>query len=130
MSDDLHDSGAPPRDDHPGPVLVLPEPSPREFDPALHDRMRLGIVVALALNDRAAFTDLRDALGMTDGNLSLHVKRLEEAGYVAGQKTVERRSPRTEYRLTPAGRKAFDRYLAQLEALVHAARSAPGEAPR
>jgi DNA-binding HxlR family transcriptional regulator len=102
--------------------IVVPDPSPTDLDPVLHDRMRLGIVSVLALNERVPFMELRTALGMTDGNLSLHIRRLEEAGYIVGQKTIQTRVPRTEYRLTPAGRKAFENYLGQLESLIGAAR--------
>lgn len=90
----------------------------------MHDRMRLGIVVVLLLNERASFTELRNALGMTDGNLNVHIRRLEEAGYIAAQKLQERRVPHTEYTLTPAGRRALDAYLTQLDGLMAIARAA------
>jgi DNA-binding HxlR family transcriptional regulator len=80
--------------------------------------MRLAIVSALVASDVLSFTDLKTQLGMTDGNLALHVRRLEEAGYLASQKVLEGRMPHTEYRLTAAGRKALDRYLAHMEALI------------
>lgn len=100
-------------------------PRPRklpELDRVIHERMRLAIVSSLAANDSLSFHDLKNLLGTTDGNLSIHARRLEEAGYVAFSKTFHRRMPRTVYRLTPEGRRAFERYLGHLEALVHGAR--------
>ncbi|HEY6099962.1 MAG TPA: transcriptional regulator [Anaeromyxobacter sp.] len=88
----------------------------------IHERMRLAIVSALAANETLSFRDLKALLGASDGNLSVHARRLEEAGYVACGKSFEGRVPKTEFRLTPAGRKAFERYLAHLEALVESAR--------
>jgi DNA-binding MarR family transcriptional regulator len=88
----------------------------------IHERMRLAIVSALAANASLSFNDLKALLGTTDGNLSVHARRLEEAGYVAFSKSFHRRMPRTVYRLTPEGRRAFERYLNHLEALVHGAR--------
>jgi DNA-binding MarR family transcriptional regulator len=87
----------------------------------IHERMRLAIVSALAANAALSFHDLKILLGTTDGNLSVHARRLEEAGYVALSKSFQQRVPRTEYRLTPEGRRAFERYLRHLEALVHGA---------
>ena len=93
-----------------------------ELDRIIHERMRLAIVSALAANASLSFNDLKAFLGTTDGNLSVHARRLEEAGYVAFSKSFHRRIPRTVYRLTPEGRRAFERYLGHLEALVHGAR--------
>jgi DNA-binding MarR family transcriptional regulator len=84
--------------------------------------MRLGIVSALAANDRLTFLELRGLLEASDGNLSVHARRLEDAGYVACSKTFEGRVPKTEYRLTAEGRRAFERYLAHLEAVIANAR--------
>jgi len=84
--------------------------------------MRLAIVSALAANERLSFNDLKRLLGATDGNLSVHARRLEEAGYVSCEKTFAGRVPRTEYRLTAEGRRAFAKYVAHLEALLAAAR--------
>ena len=84
----------------------------------IHERMRLGIVSALAAAPTLSFHELKELLGATDGNLSVHARRLEEAGYVACAKGFEGRTPRTLYRLTAAGRRAFERYLSHLEALV------------
>jgi len=96
--------------------------SPLEFDRLVHERIRLGIVSALAVNEALAFNDLKQMLGTTDGNLSVHARRLEEAGYVECQKTFEGRVPRTEYRLTPRGRRALEDYLNHMEALIQAVR--------
>jgi DNA-binding MarR family transcriptional regulator len=95
---------------------------PLEFDRLVHERIRLGIVSALAVNESLAFNDLKQMLGTTDGNLSVHARRLEEAGYVECQKSFEGRVPRTEYRLTPRGRRALEDYLNHMEALIQAVR--------
>ena len=94
-----------------------------DLDRVIHERMRLGIVSALAANRSLSFNELKGLLSTTDGNLSVHARRLEDAGYVACTKTFEGRVPRTEYRLTPQGRHAFEKYVAHLEALVRGARS-------
>jgi DNA-binding MarR family transcriptional regulator len=85
-------------------------------------RARLGIVSALAANASLTFSDLKRLLATTDGNLSVHARKLEEAGYIACSKSFEGRMPKTEYSLTPAGRRAFERYLNHMEALIHAMR--------
>jgi len=99
-------------------------PAPAEIatslDRLLHDRMRLGIVSALAAAAGMSFTDLKSALNATDGNLSVHARKLEEAEYVVCQKTFEGRVPRTEYRLTPAGRRALEKYVSHMEAILRA----------
>ncbi len=92
------------------------------LDRIIHERMRLGIVSALAVNDSLTFNELKKLLQTTDGNLSVHARRLEEAQYVNCSKSFEGRMPKTEYRLTAAGRKAFERYLDHMEALIHAMR--------
>ena len=97
-------------------------PATRELDRIIHERLRLGIVSALAVNDSLTFTDLRSMLDTTDGNLSVHTRKLEESGYVHCAKSYEGRIPRTEYRLTSAGRKALQRYLDHMEALIEAMR--------
>jgi DNA-binding MarR family transcriptional regulator len=84
--------------------------------------MRLGIVSALAVNETLTFNELKKLLQTTDGNLSVHARRLEEAEYVECTKTFEGRLPKTEYRLTEAGRRAFERYLNHMEALIQAMR--------
>ena len=92
------------------------------LDRLLHDRMRLGIVSALAAGDELSFTDLKAALNATDGNLSVHARKLEEAGYVSCVKTFAGRTPRTDYKLTAAGRRALEKYLDHMDALIKAAR--------
>jgi DNA-binding MarR family transcriptional regulator len=96
-----------------------------DLDGIIHERSRLAIVSALATGDARAHTELRDLLGLTDGNLSVHARKLEEAGYVTSTKEFAGRTPRTTYRLTPAGRRAFDRYLAHLEGLISAMKARP-----
>ena len=96
---------------------------PHEFDRVIHERVRLGIVSALAANESLAFSELKKALDTTDGNLSVHARKLEEAGYIACTKVFEGRVPKTSYRLTGAGRRALQRYLDHMEALIHAMRA-------
>jgi DNA-binding MarR family transcriptional regulator len=93
-----------------------------ELDRLIHERLRLGIVSALAVNDRLTFNDLKGLLQTTDGNLSVHARKLEDAQYIACEKTFDGRVPRTEYRLTAAGRRAFEKYLAHMEAIIKAVR--------
>ena len=93
-----------------------------ELDRLIHERVRLGIVSALAVNDSLAFNELKDMLALTDGNLSVHARKLEEAGYVECTKKFEGRVPRTEFRLTDAGRRALEAYLNHMEALIQAVR--------
>jgi DNA-binding HxlR family transcriptional regulator len=93
-----------------------------DFDRVIHEKMRLGIVSALAVSESLTFNDLKRLLQTTDGNLSVHARRLEEARYVECSKRFVGRMPKTEYRLTDEGRKAFERYLNHMEALIHAMR--------
>src|SRR5690242_15599483 len=93
-----------------------------QLDPMIHERMRLGIVSALAVNESLSFNDLKRLLKTTDGNLSVHARKLEEASYVTCAKYFEGRVPKTEYRLTPPGRSALERYLDHMEAIIHATR--------
>ena len=95
-----------------------------DLDRLIHERIRLGIVSALAADDSLTFGELKDILGTSDGNLSVHARKLEEAGYIRVTKGFEDRKPRTEYRLTPKGRKALEGYLAQMEDILSAARDA------
>ena len=95
---------------------------PLELDRLIHERMRLAIVSALAVNDSLTFNELKRLLETTDGNLSVHARKLEEAGYVACTKSFEGRVPKTEYQLTAAGRQALGRYLDHMEALIRATR--------
>jgi DNA-binding HxlR family transcriptional regulator len=96
--------------------------SPLELDRLIHERLRLGIVSALAVNERLTFNDLKRLLQTTDGNLSVHARKLEEARYLSCDKTFEGRVPRTQYRLTAAGRRAFEKYLLHMEAIIKAVR--------
>jgi len=89
-----------------------------ELDRLIHERMRLGIISALAVNQSLSFNDLKRLLKTSDGNISVHARKLEEASYITCNKFFEGRMPRTEYRLTAAGKKAFDEYLLQMEGLV------------
>lgn len=100
------------------PRRVLPD-----LDRMIHERMRLGIVSALAAAESLSFPELRRLLDASDGNLSVHARRLEEAGYVSCAKSFEGRVPKTVYRLTAEGRRAFERYLGHLEAVLEHARS-------
>lgn len=93
-----------------------------ELDRLIHERVRLGIVSALAVNETLSFNQLKALLKTTDGNLSVHARRLEGAQYIACTKSFEGRIPKTEYRLTAAGRRALERYLDHMEALIHATR--------
>jgi DNA-binding transcriptional ArsR family regulator len=97
-----------------------------ELDPLLHERGRLAIVSVLAAADSLTFTELRDTLGMTDGNLSVHLQKLEEKGYVAIDKQFVGRRPQTSCRLTRPGHRAFARYLDHLEAIVRQGRAQKG----
>jgi DNA-binding HxlR family transcriptional regulator len=93
-----------------------------ELDRLIHERMRLGIVSALAVNDALSFNDLKRLMQTTDGNLSVHARKLEEAEYITCTKSFEGRVPRTEYSLTTSGRRALERYLDHMEALIRATR--------
>ena len=93
-----------------------------DLDRLIHERMRLGIVSALAVNDHLSFNDLKRLMKTTDGNLSVHARKLEEAEYIACTKSFEGRMPKTQYRLTAAGRRALERYLDHMEALIRATR--------
>lgn len=93
--------------------LVAPK-----LDRLIHERLRLGILSALAVNESLTFIELKKLMQTTDGNLSVHARKLEEARYVACTKSFEARVPRTEYRLTAAGRKALEQYLDEMEALI------------
>ena len=103
-------------------VRGTPEGGAAALDRLIHERMRLGIVSALAVNDSLRFNDLKKLLKTTDGNLSVHARKLEEAGYVECVKYFQGRLPKTEYRLTAAGREALERYLDHMEALIRATR--------
>ena len=93
-----------------------------ELDRLIHERVRLAIVSALAVNESLTFNALKQLLNTTDGNLSVHARKLEEAQYVVCNKFFEGRTPKTEYRLTAAGRRALENYLSHMETVIRAAR--------
>jgi DNA-binding MarR family transcriptional regulator len=113
------------------PLRVVHDPAERmaaagtapDLDQLIHERVRLGILSALAVNAELSFTELKALLHATDGNLSVHARKLEDAGYVECTKSFERRLPRTDYRLTDEGRRALARYLDHMEALIRATRA-------
>ncbi len=96
--------------------------TPVELDRVIHERVRLAIVSALAGAESLSFNELKDLLDITDGNLSVHARRLEEAGFISCEKSFVDRVPRTEYQLTPAGRRALDEYLDHMESLIRRVR--------
>jgi DNA-binding HxlR family transcriptional regulator len=96
--------------------------APLELDRLIHERMRLAIVSALAVNPSLSFNELKRLLETTDGNLSVHARKLEEANYIVCTKSFAGRVPRTEYRLSAVGRRALERYLNHMEALIHSTR--------
>ena len=100
----------------------IAEASPVKLDRLIHERLRLGILSALAANESLTFNELKKLLKTTDGNLSVHARKLEEARYITCTKSFEGRLPRTEYRLSPAGRQALERYLDHMEALIRTMR--------
>lgn len=104
------------------PAAPAPEREALDLDRLIHERMRLGIVSALAVNDSLSFNDLKQLLRTTDGNLSVHARKLEEAGYIACAKYFDGRVPKTEFRLAPPGRRALERYLDHMEAIIRATR--------
>ena len=98
--------------------------SAREIDRMIHERLRLGIISALAGPESLTFNELKHAVKTTDGNLSVHARKLEEAGYISCSKSFEGRTPKTEFSLTTAGRRALERYLDHMEALIGRMRKA------
>ena len=104
------------------PHVVSAGAGARALDRVIHERLRLGIVSALSVNESLTFTELKKILSTTDGNLSVHSRKLEDAGYVVCEKRFEGRLPRTEYRLSEKGRAALDAYLTHMEALIKATR--------
>jgi DNA-binding MarR family transcriptional regulator len=93
-----------------------------KLDRLVHERLRLGMLSALSVNESLTFNELKKLLDTTDGNMSVHARKLEEAGYIAVSKGFAGRLPRTDYKLTAAGRRALDRYLNHMEALIQAMR--------
>ncbi len=106
----------------PSVATTSKEPVPADLDRLIHERVRLGIVSALAVNRSLTFNELKAMLKTTDGNLSVHARKLEEADYIVCTKSFDGRLPKTEYRLTASGRKALERYLNHMEALIRATR--------
>lgn len=105
------------------PVLTIEKAAENvstELDKIIHERMRLGIISALAANESLSFTELKNLLNTTDGNISVHARKLEEAGYLTFEKSFKNRVPLTEYKITTSGRSALDRYLNHMEALIKA----------
>ena len=110
----LHRSGA--------AANVSAEASAIALEQLIHERTRLGIISALAVNETLRFNELKQLLGITDGNLSVHARKLEDAGYIGCTKSFANRLPKTEFSLTPAGRRALEKYLNHMEALIRATR--------
>jgi DNA-binding MarR family transcriptional regulator len=108
----------------PAKSVLRPEKAAAQIDRLVHERLRLGIMSALAVNDSLTFNELKKLLETTDGNLSVHARKLEEASYISCSKSFDGRMPRTEYRLTEGGRKALERYLDHMETLIRATRQA------
>ncbi len=105
------------------PVEAAPKPLAQRLDRVIHDRTRLAILSALAASESLAFNDLKAITATTDGNLSVHARKLEDAGYVHCEKSFAGRTPRTEFKLTAAGRRALEKYLDHMDAIIRAARS-------
>ena len=103
-------------------AVAAEEPDPTVLDRLIHERLRLGIVSALAVNESLTFNDLKHALKTSDGNLSVHARKLEDAQYISCQKSFDGRTPKTEYRLTDAGRRALSHYLDHMEAIIRKTR--------
>jgi DNA-binding HxlR family transcriptional regulator len=103
-------------------ATTVKEPDPTELEKLIHERLRLGIISALAVNEQMTFNELKTALKTTDGNLSVHARKLEEAKYIACEKYFDGRTPKTEYRLTDMGRRALERYLNHMEAIIRRTR--------
>lgn len=107
----------------PGAAKPKTQPAPAALDRLIHERMRLAIVSALAVRERLTFNELKALLKTSDGNLSVHARKLEDAEYVSCEKSFADRVPKTEYRLTALGRRALERYLDHMEALIRATRA-------
>ena len=102
---------------------LAPAATAPALDQLIHERMRLGIVSALAVNETLSFNELKALLATTDGNLSVHARKLEDGGYIACNKYFEGRTPRTDFRLTAAGKRALEKYLDEMEGLIKATRN-------
>jgi len=110
------------RNDNDAPPARAATPKAEQPDRLIHERVRLGIMSALAANDELTFVEIKNTLQTTDGNVSVHARKLEQAGYIRCTKSFQDRVPRTEYAITPLGRRALDRYLDHMEALIRAVR--------
>ena len=110
------------RQERRSPSQSIAEATPAKLDRLIHERLRLGILSALAANESLTFNELKKLLQTTDGNLSVHARKLEDAQYVSCSKTFENRLPKTVYKLTATGRRALERYLDHMEALIEATR--------
>jgi DNA-binding transcriptional ArsR family regulator len=106
----------------PARPAAAPERQITRLDRLIHDRVRLGILSALAASSPLSFGDVKAALDVTDGNLSVHARKLEDAGYIVARKSFTGRTPRTEFAMTPAGRRAFEKYLEHMDAIIEANR--------
>ena len=126
MAKPQHGRRPEPAKDAPAPLRPVrgkaPADGPLALDRLIHERLRLGILSALAVNESLTFNDLKQLMQTTDGNLSVHARKLEEAGYIACTKSFEGRVPKTEYTITTSGRRALERYLDHMEALIRATR--------
>jgi DNA-binding MarR family transcriptional regulator len=105
-----------------GPAAKSSEEGLPDLERLIHERLRLGIVSALAVNASLTFSELKELMKTTDGNLSVHARKLEDAEYITCTKSFDGRTPKTEYKLTAAGRRALERYLNHMEALIKATR--------
>lgn len=113
-----HDRKAPAETKRPKVVQGSVPRSMHEIDRLIHERLRLGIISALAVNESLTFNELKHMVKTTDGNLSVHARKLEDAGYVSCSKSFDGRTPKTEYSLTAAGKKALERYLDHMQAVI------------
>ena len=116
------DAPAPPKVER-GAMAAKADAQPSGLDRLIHERQRLGIVSALAVNESLTFNELKALMQTTDGNLSVHARKLEDAGYITCRKSFEGRMPRTDYSLTASGRRALERYLDHMEAIIKATRN-------
>ncbi|MEZ5306218.1 MAG: transcriptional regulator [Pyrinomonadaceae bacterium] len=103
-------------------IVESPAATSVELDKIIHERTRLGIISALAANERLSFADLKNLLDSTDGNLSVHARKLEDAGYIIAEKSFKDRKPLTEFLITKKGAAAIERYLAHMESIIAAVR--------
>ena len=112
-----------PRNETERPLKPKRQTAPADLDRLIHERVRLAIVSALAVRESLTFNELKAALKTTDGNLSVHARKLEDGGYIACTKSFEGRLPKTEYKLTVSGRRALESYLSHMESLIHQMRN-------